>query len=128
MCLPRRGTTQFDSQVGFAIRRWCAPLLDLEPFAAPADYLARRAQLGGAEVARRLLRGSGISRYLIDTGFEAPGSFSLAEMAEVSGSRVDEIVRLEAVAEQLATSGCGARSSPPGSATRSGTGPRARSG
>jgi uncharacterized protein len=102
------GTTQFDSQVGFAIRRWCAPLLDLEPFAAPAEYLERRAQLGGTEVARRLLRGSGIARYLIDTGFEAPGSLSLTEMAEVSGGRVDEIVRLEAVAEQLATSGCGA--------------------
>jgi predicted TIM-barrel fold metal-dependent hydrolase len=102
------GTTQFDSQVGFAIRRWCAPLLDLEPFAAPGEYLARRAQLGGAKVARRLLRGSGVTRYLIDSGFEAPGSFSLTEMAEVSGSRVDEIVRLEAVAEQLATSGCGA--------------------
>jgi uncharacterized protein len=102
------GTTQFDSQVGFAVRRWCAPLLDLEPFAAPAEYLERRAQLGGTEVARRLLRGSGIARYLIDTGFEAPGSFSLAEMAEVSGSQIDEIVRLEAVAEQLAASGCGA--------------------
>jgi predicted TIM-barrel fold metal-dependent hydrolase len=102
------GTTQWDSQLGFAIRRWCAPLLDLEPFAAPGDYLERRAQLGGAEVARRLLRGSGIARYLIDTGFQAPGSFSLPEMAEVSGGRVDEIVRLEAVAEQVATSGCGA--------------------
>ena len=102
------GTTQFDSQVGFAIRRWCAPLLDLEPFAAPGEYTERRAQLGGAEVARRLLRGSGIGRYLIDTGFEAPGSLSLPEMAEVSGARIDEIVRLEAVAEQLATSGCGA--------------------
>jgi predicted TIM-barrel fold metal-dependent hydrolase len=102
------GTTQFDSQVGFAIRRWCAPLLDLEPFAAPAEYLDRRARLGGTEVARRLLRGSGIARYLIDTGFEAPDSLSLTEMAEVSGGRVDEIVRLEAVAEQLASSGCGA--------------------
>jgi len=102
------GTAQFDSQVGFAIRRWCAPLLDLEPFAEPAAYLDRRAELGGAEVAWRLLRGSGVARYLIDTGFEAPGSLSLAEMAEVSGGQVDEIVRLEAVAEQLARSGCGA--------------------
>ena len=102
------GTTQFDSQVGFAIRRWCAPLLDLEPFAAPGEYTERRAQLGGAEVARRLLRGSGIGHYLIDTGFEAPGSLSLPEMAEVTGAHIDEIVRLEAVAEQLARAGCGA--------------------
>jgi hypothetical protein len=28
-------TTQFDSQLGFAIRRWCAPVLGLEP-SAPA--------------------------------------------------------------------------------------------
>src|SRR5581483_9158688 len=41
------GTTQFDSQPGFAIRRWCAPVLDLEPSAPPEEYLARRAGLGG---------------------------------------------------------------------------------
>jgi len=28
-------TTHFDSQLGFAIRRWCAPVLGLEP-SAPA--------------------------------------------------------------------------------------------
>ena len=38
--------TQFDSQLGFAVRRWCAPLLGLEP-GVPADmYWARRARLG----------------------------------------------------------------------------------
>jgi hypothetical protein len=102
------GTTQFDSQAGFAIRRWCAPVLDLEPFPAPADYLDRRTELGGAEVARRLLRGTGIARYLIDTGYQSPGSLALADMAESSGGRIDEIVRLEVVAEELAASGCGA--------------------
>src|SRR5690348_14085666 len=40
------GCTGFDSQVGFAIRRWCAPVLGLEPHAPPEDYLARRATLG----------------------------------------------------------------------------------
>ena len=34
------GTTMFDSQLGFAIRRWCAPVLDLEP-SAPADSYLR---------------------------------------------------------------------------------------
>ena len=28
---PPPGTSMFDSQLGFAVRRWCAPLLDLEP-------------------------------------------------------------------------------------------------
>src|ERR1019366_5628025 len=50
------GLTQFDSQLGVAIRRWCAPVLDLAPFAAPAEYLARRSALGPGEVTRRLLR------------------------------------------------------------------------
>src|SRR6266567_729 len=49
------GLTTFDSQLGVAVRRWCAPVLDLEAFAAPADYLARRSALGPAEVTRRLL-------------------------------------------------------------------------
>jgi uncharacterized protein len=105
---PPAGTTQFDSQAGFAIRRWCAPLLDLEPFPAPADYLSRRAELGGAEVARRLLRGTGTAHYLIDTGYQSPSSLSLAEMAEMAGGRISEIVRLEQLAEQLAAAGCGA--------------------
>jgi len=101
------GTTWFDSQPGLAIRRWCAPVLGLDRFAEPDEYLARRAGLGGAEVARRLLRASGIARYLIDTGYEADNSLSLAAMAETSGARMDEIVRLEPIAEQLATASGG---------------------
>jgi hypothetical protein len=62
------GTSQWDSQVGFAIRRWCAPLLDLEPHAAGEEYLARRRELGATEVNRRLLAASGIAHLLIDTG------------------------------------------------------------
>ena len=54
--LPDPGISVFDSQLGFAVRRWCAPLLDLEP-SAPADrYLQRRAELGADEVNGRLLR------------------------------------------------------------------------
>ncbi|MGW7331302.1 amidohydrolase, partial [Streptomyces sp. NPDC054840] len=53
---PAAGTTFFDTQTGFAVRRWCPPLLGLEPHAAPAMYLARRRELGVAETARRLLR------------------------------------------------------------------------
>jgi uncharacterized protein len=101
------GLTQFDSQLGLAIRRWCAPVLGLEPFAAPADYLARRSSLGGAEVARRLLRASGIRHFLIDTGLVRPGLLDLAGMRELAGAQVDEIVRLESVAEQAARSGDG---------------------
>ena len=99
------GLTQFDSQLGMAIRRWCAPVLDLEPFAAPADYLARRSALGAAEVTRRLLRATGTGHFLLDTGYVRPGLLNLPGMREAAGARVDEVVRLESVAEQAVLDG-----------------------
>jgi uncharacterized protein len=99
------GTSMFDSQVGFGIRRWCAPLLDLEPSAAAEQYLQRRAELGPAEVNRRMLRAAGVQAWLVDTGYQSDRIQDLAQVAEASGSGVHEIVRLEAVAEQAAASG-----------------------
>ncbi|MBI0384692.1 amidohydrolase, partial [Streptomyces albiflaviniger] len=34
------GTTFFDSWTGLAVRRWCPPLLGMEPHCAPVSYLA----------------------------------------------------------------------------------------
>ncbi len=99
--------TQFDSQLGMAVRRWCAPVLGLDPFAPPASYLARRAELGAAEVTRRMLRASGIGHYLLDTGYLADGMLDLAGMAGASGAATDEIVRLESVAEEVLLAGDG---------------------
>src|SRR4051794_7110738 len=65
---PAPGSTLFDSPAGFAVRRWCPPLLGLEPHCPPARYLARRRELGAYETARRLLRGAGVTGYLVDTG------------------------------------------------------------
>ncbi len=101
------GMTQFDSQLGMAIRRWCAPQLGLEPLVAPAEYLAQRAALGAGEVNRRLLRASGTSHFLVDTGYRPAGLLGLDELASASGADVDEIVRLEAVAEQAVLAGDG---------------------
>lgn len=101
------GLTQFDSQLGMAIRRWCAPVLDLEPMAPAAAYLAQRAALGAGEVTRRLLRASGISHFLVDTGYLRDGMLGLDGMASASGAEVDEIVRLETVAEQAVLAGDG---------------------
>ena len=101
------GLTQFDSQLGVAIRRWCAPILDLEPFASPADYLARRAALGPAEVTRRLLRASGTGHFLLDTGYVRPGLLDVAGMAQAAGVPAREVVRLESVAEQAVLAGDG---------------------
>ena len=65
------GTTRWDSPVGLSLRRYCAPVLDLEPFATPAEYLARRHELGADEVNRRLLRAAGTSGLILDTGFRS---------------------------------------------------------
>ncbi|MEV3857843.1 amidohydrolase family protein [Streptomyces sp. NPDC050095] len=102
---PAPGTTFFDTQTGFAVRRWCPPLLGLEPHCPPARYLARRRELGVLESGRRLLRGSGITTYLVDTGL--PGDLTgPAELARAGEAQAHEIVRLELLAEQVAdTSG-----------------------
>lgn len=91
----------FDSQVGFAVRSLCAPALDLEPFVAPDDYLARRAELGWEEVARRLLAPTGIADLVVDTGFWPDRLTAPAELGALAGARGHEITRLEHVAEQV---------------------------
>lgn len=106
------GTTRWDSPVGLALRRHCAPILDLEPFATPAEYLARRHALGADEVNRRLLRAAGTSGLVLDTGFRSDEIASPAEMAELVGVPTWEVVRLEAVAEELAESGVSAERYP----------------
>ena len=91
----------FDTQVGLAVRSICAPLLDLPRFASPEDYLARRAELGADEAARRLLEVTGIAHYLVDTGHLRDLLTSPAELAAYTDASGHEIVRLEAVAEQI---------------------------
>ena len=99
------GTTHLDSQLGFAVRRWCAPVLDL-PAHAPVDaYLARRRELGAHEATGRFLAACGVERFLIDTGYTAEHILGPVEMAAVSGAAASEIVRLESVAEQVVASG-----------------------
>ncbi|TCP55039.1 hypothetical protein EV191_102251 [Tamaricihabitans halophyticus] len=104
--------TQFDSQLGFAVRRWCAPVLDLSPHASAEDYMDRRTELGTREVNRRLLTASGIGRYLVETGFRGDEILGVTEMAEASGVPAHEVVRLETVAEQLAGAGVSAAEFP----------------
>jgi len=90
-----------DSQVGFAVRRLCAPLLDLPAHAPVDDYLARRTELGADEVNRRLLGGLGTSDFLVDTGYLGDTVTTPGELAELAGARGHRIVRLESVAEQV---------------------------
>ena len=100
------GTTFFDSALGWAIRRHCSTVLDLEPHASPEDYLARRAELGGAEVTRRMLVQSRISTYLVDTGIAPEDRLtSRDELAAIGGGVAHEVLRLERVAEQVLAAG-----------------------
>ncbi|MDT3439674.1 MULTISPECIES: amidohydrolase family protein [unclassified Pseudofrankia] len=97
-----RGASFFDSQLGFALRRYCAPVLDLPAHALPDDYLARRAELGADEVASRMLRSAGIADFCVDTGFAPERLTSAADLATAAGGRGHDVVRLEPLAEQVA--------------------------
>ncbi|MEV6647434.1 amidohydrolase family protein [Amycolatopsis sp. NPDC051371] len=95
------GTSLFDSLIGLAVRERCAPVLDL-PKHAPADaYLERRAELGAAEVARRFLRATGTTDFLLDGGFLPDSLTTTGEFAELAGTRAHDVVRLEQVAEEV---------------------------
>jgi len=101
--------TQFDSQLGLAIRRWCAPMLGLPAHAGPDDYWRRRAALGDETVARAFLPAAGVARWLVDTGFAADSLTSPATLARWSGGSVGEVLRLESVAETLVAEGVSPR-------------------
>lgn len=106
---PRDLQEAMDTQVGFATRRWVAPLLDLEPFASPQDYFDRRISLGADEVNRRLLSASGIGHYFIETGYRGDEIYGPQGMAEISGAKVSEVIRIETIAEKVALSGVSSR-------------------
>ncbi|WP_333737933.1 amidohydrolase family protein [Streptomyces sp. IBSBF 2806] len=100
------GVSTFDTPVGVAVRRHCAPLLDLERH-APADvYVARRAELGPREVNRRFLTAARTGVFCVDTGFAPHRVTTVAELAGAAGGAVaHEVVRLESVAEAVVERG-----------------------
>lgn len=102
------GTSHFDSPVGLAIRRWCAPVLELPPLVSPDDYLARRAELGAEEVHRRFLRSAGLEALLVETGPTAADLLAPAAMGSLAAAPVHRVVRLETVAEAVAREGVAA--------------------
>ncbi len=91
----------FDSQLGFAVRAHCAPLLGLPRHVDAETYWQRRSELTEAELARLFLRQANVTDWLVDTGL-ADGIAGVQGLAELSGGRAHEVVRLEQVAEQAA--------------------------
>jgi hypothetical protein len=102
---PPAGTSAFDTQLGFAVRRWCAPVLDLEVFVPPDEYVRRRLELGSTEVATRFLAAAAVDAWLVDTGYQSDAVTTPGELAAMSGTPALEIVRLESVAERVIRSG-----------------------
>ncbi|MFD8236322.1 amidohydrolase family protein [Streptomyces sp. NPDC059696] len=99
------GVSPFDSPVGVAVRRHCAPLLDLPRHAPPQEYLARRTELGRREVQRRFLRAAGTDVFCVDTGYAPHPLTTPQEIAEAAGGTSYEVVRLEGVAESVLAAG-----------------------
>ncbi|MEU0177955.1 amidohydrolase family protein [Streptomyces massasporeus] len=99
------GISPFDSPVGVAVRRHCAPLLDLPRHAPAEEYLARRSELGRREVQRRFLRTAGTDVFCVDTGYAPDPLTTPREIAEAAGGTSYEVVRLEGVAESVQASG-----------------------
>jgi predicted TIM-barrel fold metal-dependent hydrolase len=102
------GTSLFDSMIGLAVRRWCAPILDLPALASADDYLARRSELGATEVNRRFLAASGTSDFLVDGGFRAEMLTGIDELGALAGKTTHEIIRLETLAEDVVRRGTNA--------------------
>ncbi|MFI9803306.1 amidohydrolase family protein [Streptomyces sp. NPDC052301] len=99
------GVSPFDTPAGVAVRRHCAPLLDLPRHAPPADYTARRAELGWREVNRRFLTAAGAAVFCVDTGYTPHPLTTPGELAAAAGAYACEVVRLEQLAEAVAARG-----------------------
>jgi uncharacterized protein len=80
----KRGGTLFDSGIGMEVRRRCAPVLGLEPFASPDAYLERRSALGWSETSRRFLSAAGLSGLFVDTGLPGPALRSHPDAASAA--------------------------------------------
>ncbi|WP_326831714.1 amidohydrolase family protein [Arthrobacter sp. BL-252-APC-1A] len=99
------GTTFFDTQLGFAIRRWCAPVLGLEAHVSPEDYLARRAELGADAVNSLLLSAANLDTVLVETGYRGEEITSPEQTGLLASAGFREVVRLERIAEDVAAAG-----------------------
>ena len=103
---PPPGTTPWDSALGLAVLRTCGPALAAGRHPTPETYLAARASLGPTESARLLLRAAALDSCFIDTGLQTAAGAPLLDLpafAALSGTPVREVIRLEHVAQQAAT-------------------------
>lgn len=97
-----RPEAAYDSQIGYAIRRWCSELIELEPHVPVNEYWKRRAELGEAEIGRRMMAAAGVSHWLIDTGNSASMALMpLSTFDPLATGALHEIIRLEELARDV---------------------------
>jgi predicted TIM-barrel fold metal-dependent hydrolase len=89
----------FDTQLGFAVRAHCAPLLGLPRHTDADAYWNRRSEHAEDALAKLFLSDAKVSDWLVDTGF-ASGVADLDALGGMSIGYVHEVVRLESVAEE----------------------------
>jgi len=97
--------TSFDSPVGLAIRRWCAPVLGLDAHAPADEYWKRRSEFTPEQLATAMLSKAGVARWIVDTGYQGDLITTPEGLGAVSGRPSSEIVRLERLSEQLIDDG-----------------------
>ena len=99
-----------NSQVGFAVRRWAAPVIGAATTASAEEYFKYRIELGNDLVNEKLLKAANISHYFIETGLRGEEIYDVAGMRSITGAAVSEIIRIETIAESLARRGTSAQS------------------
>ncbi len=97
-----------DHQLGVAVRRWCAPLLGWPRHVDADTWLRHRATMDNAVAAASLLPPAGFEALYVDTGFRSAELLPVDELARLAGARAEPVVRLEALAEEVAASGVSA--------------------
>ncbi|HKZ91894.1 MAG TPA: amidohydrolase family protein [Candidatus Limnocylindrales bacterium] len=101
-------TGGIDHQLGVALRRWCAPLLGLEPHVEAEDWLRHRSRLDNAVAAASLLPSAGLEALFVDTGYRSAELLPVEDLARLAGADAEPVVRLEALAEDVAAAGVSA--------------------
>jgi uncharacterized protein len=97
--------TQFDSPLGLSIRRWCAPVLGLDPFPSADEYWARRSEFSPDELAGLMLPLARVGRWIVDTGFKGDLITTPEQLTTLSDIPSSEILRLERLTEDLLEDG-----------------------
>jgi Predicted metal-dependent hydrolase of the TIM-barrel fold len=95
-------TVHSDSQVGFAIRALCAPLLGIPAHAPMDDYWDGRSRHTPNELTRILMGATHTGHWLLETGYKGDAILDPTALTAQGVGRVSEVVRLESVLESVA--------------------------